>query len=217
MLGTVQDVTTQHLLMAELDHRVKNNLAMVVALARQSLMREGNDVDSVEAFILRLDAMSHAHEVLSKSRFESADLGTLLALIIPGGLPQDRSVTLAGPAVRLGPEVAVPLCLSIHELFTNALKHGALSIVGGRMAAEWSKRDGTLRIVTTESGGPPPRPDAPPGFGTSLIQALIEHQLQGVFTSSLDPSGAKHEIRIPMKQSAATTGPPPPPDPAQQD
>ncbi len=179
VLETNRDVTDRHradetreLLIAELHHRVKNTLAIVQSLAKQTA-RNVDDIDAfLDAFEGRLRAIAAAHGILTESDWSGARLGDLIDAELRGTLGDGSRVDVAGENVFLAPQTALHLALVLHELAVNALKHGALSTARGRVRLEWRRGDDPSRIVMfwKESGGPPTRPPRSRGFGATLIE-----------------------------------------------
>jgi PAS domain S-box-containing protein len=186
------------LLMAELNHRVKNTLATVQSLASQTLRGSTDPGQFVENFKSRIQALSRAHSLLTRSSWESADVTDLVRdqLTMDGDIER---VTVDGPAARLTPQSAVALSLVLHELGTNARKYGALRNPTGQLGVHW--RIGTtepmLHIDWDESGGPPVVEPQKRGFGTTLI----EKSLGGIGGSArlqFNPGGLQCAILIPL-------------------
>lgn len=187
---------THRLLIDELNHRVKNTLATVQAMAAQSLKNLGAAAAAGrDAFEARLLTLSRAHDILTRESWASADLRGIAAQAVrpflgaesagrdPAGRDssgRDSSgataprITLDGPDLRLPPEGALALTMILHELCTNAVKHGALSVPGGRAALAWTVESGpdteTLRLTWRECGGPPVVSPSRTGFGTRLLE-----------------------------------------------
>ncbi len=197
---------THRLLIDELNHRVKNTLATVQAMAAQSLKNLGAGAAAGrDAFEARLLALSRAHDILTRESWASADLRGIAAQAVrpflgpepAGGDPSNRDssgretsdretsdrdalgantprITLDGPDLRLPPEGALALTMILHELCTNAVKHGALSVPAGRAALAWTVEAGpdteTLRLTWRERGGPPVVSPSRKGFGTRLLE-----------------------------------------------
>jgi PAS domain S-box-containing protein len=169
----------QRLLINELNHRVKNTLAVVQGLAHQSF---GADVDGRFAvFSARLMALASAHNLLTAATWESADLHGLVrgSLEATAGDAAHRCA-LDGPIVTLPPSLAVALAMIVHELSTNAIKYGALSNAEGGVTVTWnSERSGdgcVLALDWIESGGPQVAPPQQLGFGTRLIRRGLAGQ-----------------------------------------
>ncbi len=168
----------QRLLLSELTHRVRNILAVIQAIARHSLRSDPTNKELIDSFEGRLSALASAHTLLVESAWKGADLGELaqqqLAAYIPQ--PPDR-LRIEGEPVLLPADLATPFGLVLHELATNAAKHGALSNRTGKVAVSWSVSRGnnirTLRFNWKETGSPAVRKPAPAGFGSTLIEGAI--------------------------------------------
>jgi PAS domain S-box-containing protein len=195
LMGIVQDVThlrleedqRQHL-MAELDHRVKNVLAAVQALAQQTAKR----TTSLDAFLTtfggRLKSMASANELLTAARWRGAAIDHLasaeLGAIAPG---QTR---WEGPELFLTPRAANALSLALHELATNAVKFGALSVETGHVDVRWTaKKGGGFELTWTESGGPTVAPPVRRGFGSTLLEQVTPRELNGDIQVDYRPAG----------------------------
>lgn len=159
------------LLIGELHHRIKNTLANVQAIARQTL-RQSDDLRAFErSFGGRLQALSRAHAMLSDATWSSTRLDQLIQdQFSAGTLDRDR-VQLRGPEVELSPENTLRMALSLHELATNASKYGALSAPGGEVILSWRMRGDGLELQWEERGGPPVTPPLRTGFGSTLIRS----------------------------------------------
>lgn len=161
----------QKLLNHELSHRLKNTLAIVQAIADQTL-RHSADADAMSAFRERLRALGTAHDVLMNQSWASARMQALAEEAL--ALHADPKRThISGPHVQLGPRAALSLSLLLHELATNAVKYGSLSTSDGVVTLDWSiessGKDATLHVTWRESGGPAVAPPARKGFGSRLI------------------------------------------------
>jgi two-component system, chemotaxis family, CheB/CheR fusion protein len=160
-------------LIEELNHRVKNTLAIVQAIVAQTLLATGAQ-DARNAIGSRLQALARTHDVLTRESWEGANLQDLIdGIIAPhGGLAR---FTCTGPAVRLAPSQAVSVALALHELATNAVKYGALSAPTGKVEIGWqldpSKHALTLRW--RERGGPPVAAPTTNGFGSRLLRSTF--------------------------------------------
>ena len=181
--GTVLDITErklgeerQQLLMAELDHRVKNILSNVSAVAHLSSHRAGSVEDFVRALDGRILAMSRAHGLLRRSAWGGADLCEIAAETLSAFRSRaGDNIRIEGASTYVVPQLAQSLTLILHELATNAVKYGALSKPDGRVHLSWSRTESGspahLRIIWREEGGPPvAEPDAR-GFGLTVLQA----------------------------------------------
>jgi two-component system, chemotaxis family, CheB/CheR fusion protein len=168
----------QRLLLSELTHRVRNILAVIQAIARHTLRPDQTNKELIDRFEGRLAALASAHTLLVESEWKGADLGELaqqqLAAYRPR--PPDR-LRIEGEPVLLPADLATPFGLVLHELATNAAKHGALSNRTGKVAVTWGISRGnntrTLRFDWKETGGPALREPAPAGFGSTLIESAI--------------------------------------------
>ena len=180
VLGTVRDVTErvrarerQGMLLSELNHRVKNNLAMVQALASHTLRSTPEPAAFREAFEARLMALAGAHDLLTQKAWVTAEFAEVIAKAL-AAFPE-AALDIEGPSqgVQVRPDLAVNLTLLVHELGTNAVKHGALSRSGGRISITWEATEGGVTLHWRESGGPPVTPPARSGLGLRLIRRSI--------------------------------------------
>ncbi len=196
----------QDMLMAELDHRVKNILAVIQSIARQTLGRKGQaDPEAAERLIGRISALAQSHRLLASSRWEGASFGDLVEGAVGpyrSSESADRVVT-EGPDLRVTPKAAQTLTLALHELVTNAAKHGALSTQDGRVAARWKLRgegnERRLTLVWHEFGGPPI--EGPPmrkGFGSRLIELTLAFELGGDVTLDFARDGLTAVMDLPL-------------------
>ncbi len=196
----------QRLLLAELDHRVKNTLATVQAIAMQTLNANMEPAAFVESFSGRIQALGRAHGLLSRSGWQGADLAMLvneqLMLGISGG---DRRICASGPDIILEPQAALHLGLVLHELGSNARKYGCLSYPEGRLAAEWWLNDNSgrpmLRLRWSESDGPPVAAPQKRGFGTVLIERSLRYALGGEAQLNFAPGGLTCSICLPLPKA----------------
>ena len=180
----------QRLLVNELNHRVKNTLALVQGLALQSF-RDGRSVAVARAaFQERLAALAAAHDLLTRESWEGATLAQLVEGAVGHHNEAERRIEAAGPDVTLGPKAAVSLVMALHELATNAAKYGALSVPGGRVALRWTlDGEGGLRLEWRESGGPEVRPPEQRGFGLKMIERALSADLGGAVNVEFAPDG----------------------------
>lgn len=177
------------LLINELNHRVKNTLAAVQSIARQTLRGGRSAEQTIEQFTARLVALSAAHDVLTRENWEGAALREIVAgALAPFSLGQDR-VVIEGPEVRLPARTALGLAMALHELATNALKHGALSGEEGVVRIGWSASGDRLDLEWRESGGPPTAAPDHGGFGVRLLTQGLPAELGGTVELDFDPVG----------------------------
>lgn len=160
--GTAVDITAikyaeqqKQLLMEEMAHRVKNTFSVVQAIASQSLRQV--DPAASTSFFQRLAALGNAHNVLLQTNWEATDIHYLVERIL---LPQTGSerFELSGPDITLGSRTALSLSLLLHEMATNAVKYGALSVDGGKVEVHWSIETDVFKLTWREVGGPPATP-----------------------------------------------------------
>jgi PAS domain S-box-containing protein len=205
MVGTLIDVTErkaaerhERLLLNELNHRVKNTLATVQGLARQSFRSTEIERAAREAFDGRLSALSAAHNVLTQLNWEAAPIGQIVDVAMGPHRDEGRILT-DGPRVDLAPRAAVALSLAIHELSTNALKYGALSRPEGRIEIRWTAEGGRLRIVWRERFGPTVTPPTRRGFGSRLLERGLAEELGGTVRLDFAPDGLTCEVDAPLE------------------
>ena len=204
-LESTRDVTErrqwdrrQQLLVGELAHRVRNTLAVVQAIAHQSLRMSESSEDFVAGFDGRLTALASAHSLLVRTDWQGADLGTLAQSQLEAYA--DR-VQVEGEAVLLPPNLATPFGLILHELATNAAKHGALSRRGGTVALAWTVDRGddgrVLSVTWREEGGPAVSEPTRSGLGSVLIQNGIP---SATVKREFLPTGLVCTIALPLPQ-----------------
>jgi PAS domain S-box-containing protein len=189
----------QRLLINELNHRVKNTLASVQSMARQSL-RPGTSVDvGRERLVERVMALSRAHDVLTQSDWKHAEMGAIVAdALDPFIDPAAQRFLVGGPDCRLGPNAALSVAMALHELATNAEKYGALSTPGGRVELAWTCENGRARLTWREMGGPPVVEPTRKGFGTRLLQAGVAAEPSGGTSLEFAPSGVIAVLTVRM-------------------
>ncbi len=194
----------QNELIAELDHRVKNVLAKVVALVE----RTGETCGSLEEFksIIggRIRSMANAHELLSRNRWQGVSLADNVRQEL-APYATGSNTTVDGPAVILVPEASQAMATVLHELATNAAKYGALSVPEGRVTVWWSFADGAIgpaRLVVRweERGGPPVVPPTRTGFGTRAVRGTVPHQLGGHVDLTFAAAGVSCIIELPLSR-----------------
>lgn len=192
----------QQLLVDELNHRVKNTLATVQAIATQTL-RQGKDPEAfARTFQARLLALSRTHDTLTTDQWRGAGLRRLFEQEL-SAFGTER-VILSGYDLYLPPRIALALGLVVHELAANAITHGALSSGHGHLRIMWDlDKDGKLLLVWREINGPIPLAKRQPGFGTRLIERSITGELSGSVSMTFGPTGFEGRFSIPMGERAS--------------
>ncbi len=213
----VEDITArqeadrrQKLLIDELNHRVKNTLATVQSLAWQAARSGVPPQVAQQRFQERLLALSRTHNLLNETHWEGASLRTILETELQPYATAPSRIRLHGPEVQLSPRSAVVLGMAIHELATNAVKHGALSLISGQVQVDW-KADETgdeaiLTVEWREMGGPLVEGQPNPGFGSRLLRQTIVQELAGELSVRFEREGMCCTITVRIgsaKQQAA--------------
>ena len=207
VMGTVVDITerkqaeeNQLLLMAELDHRVKNILANVIAMARLSSKGAGSVETFVDALDGRIQAMARAHRLLREGNWSGANLAKLAKVALrPFRSSLSNNIEIRGDALSLNPKLAQSLALALHELATNAVKYGALSAPAGRVILDWKLEDtAAFRLNWQELGGPPVVKPANRGFGLTVLDSVAAEtgaRIETIF----DEQGLRCHIAGPLE------------------
>ena len=170
----------RELLLNELNHRVRNTLATVQSMAAQTLRNAGVDAGVQRVLEARLITLSNVHNVLTDSNWDSADLNEVVqAALRPHRPPGRERFAIAGPSLRLRPKSAVAVSMALHELCTNAIKYGALSVDAGQVSVSWSVEGERFNLSWRERGGPAVAPPRRSGFGTRLIERGLSAELRG--------------------------------------
>ncbi|MGQ3015909.1 sensor histidine kinase [Phenylobacterium sp.] len=195
----------QKLLLDELNHRVKNTLATVQAIAAQTLRTTASPAAFRESFEARLLALSATHDLLTQSVWQGAPLEDVILMELrPHGVERYQ---LEGPEVALSPAETLTLGLVFHELVTNAAKYGALSTSEGCVRVRWQVRDQDgrrLELTWSEEGGPKVSPPTRQGFGSRLIERSLQGDIDGEARLDFDEGGLKCHLR--MRLQAQQTG-----------
>ncbi len=209
-LGINVDVTEEQgaaqrtrLLLRELNHRVKNTLAMLQSLARQTLRQTSDPQEFMTAFAGRLQAISEAHGLLSDHEWGEIRLSALLAKqLAPHVRDYAKQIEIHKDEILLGPDQAVGLGLVLHELATNAAKYGSLSVYGGRvvLTARIVDEDGrrVLHMTWTEVDGPPVEEPTRRGFGSILIERSLDKVMGSSAKVEYLPAGLTAIVRLPL-------------------
>ncbi|RWX81148.1 PAS domain S-box protein [Neorhizobium lilium] len=189
------------LLLGELDHRVKNILAIVSSIVAQTLKTNSSPEEFAETISGRITAITRAHSLLTSRR--AGGTGTLRDLIETELKPYgDRALRIEGPEVALTPKAGLSVAMAIHELASNAAKYGSLSVTEGQLTISWSVTEGLdrrLQLSWTEANGPTVSgPPARRGFGTTVIDRSLSYEFDGEVTRSFEPSGVVCMIELPF-------------------
>lgn len=216
MIGVALDVTSRktaethlRLMVNELNHRVKNSLAIVQAIAAQTLRSENVPDHVRESLTDRLMALSKAHDVLTDEKWSGAGLHELAQqAATPYGADDGERFVVSGPPVNLPPKTAIAVALAFHELATNAAKYGALSVPDGQVRVSWrtSRPKGEprrLHLTWQEVGGPPVVEPQNTGFGARLITRGLAAELQGEVKLTFPPTGVVCTIDAPINGEGA--------------
>jgi PAS domain S-box-containing protein len=208
----VEDITErkqaenrQKLLVDELNHRVKNTLATVQSLAYQTFRQALPPDVARERFEARLLALSRTHNLLNESSWAGAPLRDVLALELePFGGENGERVDMRGRNLHLPARLAVVLGMLFHELSTNAVKYGALSVAEGKVDVSWDLSAGedgeaVLRLEWIERDGPKVETPTRLGFGSRLIQATVQQELGGSIDLRFEPAGLVCRMEIPLR------------------
>lgn len=209
LVGVSRDVTERirdhlhlKLLVAELNHRVKNTLSIVQSLAHQTFRGEG-ELTARRAFEGRLTALATAHDLLTREKWEATDLAAVVRETLAAQIKLDN-VTIAGPLLRLEPATAVSIAMALHELTTNAIKYGSLSKAGGQIAVTWtidSSEPPCLAIEWRETGGPVVVAPDKRGFGSRMIERALATELKGKAVLHFHADGLVCRINAPVPRT----------------
>ncbi|MBB3226516.1 PAS domain S-box-containing protein [Luteibacter sp. Sphag1AF] len=196
-----ESTRAQRILINELNHRVKNTLAIVQAMASQTFRSERQPDDSLSIFEARLRAMADAHDLLVARSWEDLPLQRIIEAAVAPHDPGGARVVTHGPNVMLRPETAVSVAMALHELFTNATKYGALSNAVGTVTVSWTIDDASPPILTVnwkERGGPPVIAPTQRGFGTRFIERVLANQVGGTAEVRFAPDGLECRFEAPI-------------------
>jgi len=209
-IGSCIDITERKqaedqksLLVSELDHRVKNTLACVAAIAEQTRVTSNSMDEFLEVLRGRIRSLANTHTRLSVNRWQGVDLAEL----VHGELApcmRNGNTLIDGPAIDVSADSVQTVAIVLHELTTNAAKYGGLSNASGRISVRWhwqpngGARDG-LVFEWCETGGPSVVAPSAPGYGTSVIRDLIPYELGGTADYVLAADGVRCKFEIPAK------------------
>ena len=189
-------IAQQELLAREVDHRARNALAVIQSIV--TMMPPSSGPTLAKVIEGRIRAMARAHTLLSQTRWEGADLASLVDEELEPYRAVDR-ITIKGPAVAIRPAVAQNFALAIHEMATNAAKYGALSAASGRLDVSWSLEADRLVLRWSESSGPVAAKPQKLGFGSKVIDASIKRQLGGTIVNEWTADGLRSTLSVPSE------------------
>jgi light-regulated signal transduction histidine kinase (bacteriophytochrome)/CheY-like chemotaxis protein len=197
-------------LMAELDHRVKNTIANIQALVTQTSRGARSLTGFVQGLEGRIQAMAKAHSLLSQSRWEGVSIGKLLREEINHYAVGDRTISLSGPDFLLTPKAALSLSLAVHELATNAAKYGAFTASLGHVAVDWRRAsNGGVEMSWAETGGPLVEKPDRRGFGSTLIERALAMDTGGRAKVHFLAAGVVCDISLPPSSVISSSIAPP--------
>jgi PAS domain S-box-containing protein len=217
IVGTAQDITErkwreeerreraerEHLLMLEVNHRAKNMLGLVQAIARQSADREPEDF--IGRFTERIQALTANQDLLMRHEWHRVDINDLVrAQLTHFADPVGSRIAMHGPKLRLNAAAAEGIGLALHELATNAGKYGALSTDAGRVDIGWGTEGDAFTMSWTEREGPPVSAPHRRGFGTTVMKTMIERSLDGTVDLDYAPSGMTWRFACPAANALET-------------
>ena len=215
--AVIEDITEQkrgeqhiELVMHELNHRVKNSLAVVQSMVSQTVRASTSPADFEESLIGRIRALADTHTLLTESNWRSADMRQVVREAVrPYRRTGGENVEIVGPELALTPSASLAFSMVLHELTTNAVKFGALSAPGGRVTIRWqlAGEEGRSELLLrwVEVGGPKVVKPARAGFGSQLIDFTIRHEFGGTATIDFPETGVICEISIPWSSVALAT------------
>jgi two-component sensor histidine kinase len=187
--------------MHELGHRVKNTLTISISIANQMFR---NSPDERQQFSQRLAALAGAYDLLLADDWTSADMGAIIDKTLAPHLQSPEQIDADGPAIKLPSQIVLALSLVLHELATNAVKYGALSVPAGRLLLRWQRQPETpdrVELTWVEQGGPPVTPPTRQGFGSKLVTRAFQSQMHSkiAFDYARDGLKCRIEFQIPAE------------------
>lgn len=201
--SVVQAEQRQRVMIDELNHRVRNMLTVVISVATQTMRQSSTLEDFGKAFIGRVNALASAYALLSRDNWNSVPLrDVLMQELQPFMSPDNPRFVVDGEPVLLQPRAALAFGMIVHELITNAVKYGALSVPDGNVVLHWSvvRQDGKDQLVCrwTESGGPQTEHPQGYGFGLGLIERSTQYELKGEAVTEWQPAGLAVTLTVPL-------------------
>lgn len=189
----------QGMLVRELHHRVKNTLATVQAVLNATL-RSSQGLDSFRrAFTNRIASLANTHALITEGRNQAVTFADLLRAELQAyDEPTTNRIRLDGPDVLLSSEMAVPVGMALHELATNAIRHGALQDPDGRIEVTWAVDGRCLRVIWNEHDGPPVALPTREGFGSQMLKRVLTAQIGADVDIAFDPDGLRVRLDLPL-------------------
>jgi two-component sensor histidine kinase len=197
------------LMLAELDHRVKNTMAAVLSMCEQTAIGCRSIEEFKKTYRGRLQAMARAHDALAATKWKGVSFGNMVSTVVGAySFIDGRAMEMRGEEIVLPSSAALPLAMTLNELATNAVKHGAWSNPSavGKVRVTWRIRDNDrLEVDWEESGGPPPGSMPDGGFGVSLIRGMIPHEMGGTVELAAEATGVRCRISLSLHEAEAKT------------
>jgi two-component sensor histidine kinase len=190
----------ERLLLHELNHRVKNLLMVIQAIATQTFRNAGSQDEALAAFSGRLRALAKAQDLMLASNWTDVSLGELLKTAIGGSAQSLERFTIEGPQLKVLASRSVPIALAAHELCTNSVKYGSLSVPQGSVAITWTVDEGRRHVTLEwrEVGGPPVTAPTRQGFGSKLLVTNLSRELGGEVSVYYRPDGLVFRVHAPL-------------------
>ena len=187
------------MLVDELNHRVKNTLAIVQGLAQQTFRGDAASEEAREAFNGRLAALASAHDILTLEHWETAEVADIVHQALGAHGTRSHRFVIEGPVVRVQPQTAVTLAMVMHELCTNAVKHGALSNESGQVHVQWRLQEHPvhrMHLLWQETGGPAVAAPVHRGFGSRMIKRALSAEPGGDVQLHFHEQGVVCEMTV---------------------
>ncbi|KKB80007.1 hypothetical protein VW35_06010 [Devosia soli] len=192
----VRATQRQRILIDELNHRVNNTMATVQSIASQTLRSTADPATARDAFQARITALAKAHNMLSDRNWHDTEIGCLVVQELSAY--GDGQISCEGPRLVVNSKATIALALLLHELATNAIRHGALSVPEGKLSVNWSSDEATNLVIDwREEGGPPAIAPARRGFGSRLLDTVVTGELGGQLDLRYQPAGLSARLVIP--------------------
>jgi two-component sensor histidine kinase len=187
------------LVVAELNHRVKNTLSIVQSFAHQSLRSGSTPEEAASAFEGRLSALASAHSILTRENWDRVSLVELIGNSLDPHNDTGTRFAIEGPDLPVSPKTAITLAMTLHELATNSTKYGALSKPDGYVRVSW-RLDGTeFHLTWKDCDGPPVEQPARAGFGSRMLRRALAAELDGIAELQYEPDGIRYEVKAPAR------------------